>query len=138
MVSDLDVVQAETILNTAEAQLTDSILQRAKLQNALAVLTGKNAFLFKLAEQPLAIEPLEIPTGLPSELLDRRPDIAAAERRMAAANAGIGVATAAFYPAIRFEGLAGFQTGYKVGIDTLFDWPSRFWALGPTLNSTLV
>ena len=111
MVSDLDVAQAETILKTTEAQLPDNALQRAKFEHALAVLTGKNASLFRVAERPLDLAPLVIPPALPSELLERRPDIAAAERRMAAANANIGVATAAFFPTIKFSGLAGFQSG---------------------------
>jgi multidrug efflux system outer membrane protein len=134
IVSDLDVAQAETILYTAEAQLPDIALQRAKFQNALAVLTGKNASLFCVAERPLDLPPLVIPPGLPSELLERRPDIAAAERRMAAANANIGVAQGAFFPTIRFTGLAGFQS---TDIGTLFDWPSRFWAVGPSLSLPL-
>jgi outer membrane protein, multidrug efflux system len=134
MVSDLDVAQAETVLNTAEAQLTDTGLQRIKLQNALAVLTGKNSSVFSLAERALDLTPIFIPPDLPSELLERRPDIAAAERRMAAANASIGVAKAAFYPTIRFQGLAGLQSG---DVGTLFDWPSRMWALGPSLTLPL-
>jgi outer membrane protein, multidrug efflux system len=131
MVSDLDVAQAETVLKTTEAQLPDNALQRAKFQNALAVLTGKNASLFHIEERPLDLTPLVIPPDLPSDLLERRPDIAAAERRMAAANAGIGVAKAAFFPTIKFNGLAGFQSA---DIGMLFDWPSRFWAVGPTLT----
>ncbi len=134
MVSDLDVAQAETVLKTAEAQLPDVALQRARYKQALAVLTGKNASLFDLPEKPLDLSPLTIPPGLPSELLERRPDIAAAERRMAAANANIGVAAAAFFPTIKFNGLAGFQSG---DISTLFDWPSRFWAIGSSLSLPL-
>jgi len=134
MVSDLDVAQAETVLDTAEAQLSDSTLQRTKLLYALAVLTGENASLFRIEEKPLRLTPLAIPYGLPSELLERRPDIAASERRMAAANAGIGVAKAAFYPTIRFQGLAGFQSG---DVSTLFNWPSRMWAIGPSLTLPL-
>ena len=137
MVSDLDVAQAETVLKTAEAQLPDNALQRAKFEHALAILTGKNASLFRLAEQPLDLEPLVIPTDLPSELLERRPDIAAAERRMAAANANIGMATAAFFPTIKFGGSAGFQSGdlnANRDMSTLFEWPSRFWAVGPSLT----
>jgi multidrug efflux system outer membrane protein len=134
MVSDLDVAQAETVLKTAEAQLPDTALQRAKFEHALAVLTGKNASLFHVAERPLEMGPLVIPPGLPSELLERRPDIAAAERRMAAANANIGAATAAFFPTVKFNGIAGFQSG---DISTLFDWPSRLWALGPSLSLPL-
>ncbi len=134
MVSDLDVAQAETVLKTAEAQAPDIAIQRAKYQNALAVLTGKTASLFQLPQRPLDISPLVIPPGLPSELLERRPDIAAAERRMAAANANVGVATAAFFPTVKLSGLAGFQSG---GLDMLFDWPSNFWAVGPSLTLPL-
>ena len=134
MVSDLDVAQAETVLKTAESQVPDIAIQRAKYQNALAVLTGKTASLFQLPERSLEIPPLVIPSGLPSELLERRPDIAATERRMAAANANIGVATAAFFPTVKLSGLAGFQSGSVV---MLFDWPSRFWAVGPSLTLPL-
>jgi multidrug efflux system outer membrane protein len=134
MVSDLDVAQAETVLTTTEAQLPDNARQRVKFQNALAVLTGRNASLFRVEERPLEQAPLVIPPDLPSDLLERRPDIAAAERRMAAANANIGVATAAFYPAIKFNGLAGFQSA---DIGMLFDWPSRLWAVGPSLTLPL-
>jgi len=102
MVSDLDVAQAETVLKTTEAQLPDNALQRAKFEHALAVLTGKNASLFRVEERPLDLAPLIVPPDLPSDLLERRPDIASAERRMAAANANIGVATAAFFPTIKF------------------------------------
>jgi multidrug efflux system outer membrane protein len=134
MISDLDVAQAETVLKTAEAQVPNIANQRARYQNALAVLTGKPASLFQLPERPLDMLPLVIPTGLPSELLERRPDIAAAERRMAAANANIGVATAAFFPTVKLSGIAGFQSG---GLDMLFDWPSRFWAVGPSMTLPL-
>jgi outer membrane protein, multidrug efflux system len=134
MVSDLDVAQAETVLKTAEAQVPDIAIQRTRYQNALAVLTGKTASLFHISERPLGISPLVIPTGLPSELLERRPDIAAAERRMAASNANIGIATAAFFPTVKLSGIAGFQSG---GLDMLFDWPSNFWAVGPSLTLPL-
>ena len=134
MVSDLDVAQAETVLKTAEAQLPDNALQRAKFEHSLAVLTGKNASLFSLTERPLGLEPLVVPADLPSELLERRPDISAAERRMAAANASIGVAKAAFFPTIKLSGLAGFQSGE---MSTLLDWPSRFWAVSPSLTVPL-
>ncbi len=134
MVSDLDVAQAETVLRTAEAQLPDNALQRTKFEHALAVLTGKNASLFHIEERPLELSPIIVPPDLPSELLERRPDIAAAERRMAAANANIGVAQAAFYPTVKLAGLAGFQSG---DIATLFSWPSWFWALGSSLAQPL-
>ena len=134
LVSDLDVAQAETVLNTAEAQLPVVVLARAQFEHALAALTGRPATLFRLAENPLDREPPVIPAELPSALLERRPDIAAAERRMASANADIGVAKAAFFPAVRFNGLAGFQS---VDAGTLFDWPSRMWAVGPSLTLPL-
>jgi multidrug efflux system outer membrane protein len=134
VVSDLDVAQAETILKSAEAQLPENALQRVKFEHALAVLTGKNASLFHLPERPLDLAPLVVPADLPSDLLERRPDIAAAERRMAAANANIGVATAAYFPTIRFGGMAGLQSG---AVGSLFDWPSRLWAVGPSLTLPL-
>jgi len=134
MVSDLDVAQAETILKSTQAQLPDNALQRAKFEHALAVLAGKNASLFHLEERPLDLGPLIVPPDLPSALLERRSDIAAAERRMAAANANIGVATAAFFPTIKLNGLTGFQSGDAA---TLLDWPSRFWAIGPSLTLPL-
>lgn len=134
MVSDLDVAQAETILKATEALLPDNALQRAKFQNALAVLTGKNASLFRIEERPIDTGLLVVPPSLPSELLERRPDVAAAERRMAAANANIGVAKAAFFPTVKLAGLAGFQSGDP---GMLFDWPSRLWALGPSVSLPL-
>jgi len=139
MVSDLDVAQAETVLKNAESQLPDNALQRVKFEHALAVLTGKNASLFHLPERPLDLDLLVLPPDLPSELLERRPDIAAAERRMAAANANIGVAKAAFFPTIKFNGLAGLQSGNVGALDvgTLFAWPSRLWAIGPSLTLPL-
>ena len=134
MVSDLDVAQAETVLENTEAQLPDTALQRAKFEHALAVLTGKNASLFRIPEQALGLKPLVVPPDLPSELLERRPDIAAAERRMAAANAGIGVATAAFFPTIKLIGQTGYQSGYT---NNLIQGSSWFWAVGPSLTLPL-
>jgi NodT family efflux transporter outer membrane factor (OMF) lipoprotein len=128
------VAQAATVLKNALAQAPDIAVQRIKYQNALAVLTGSTASLFQLPERPLLMTPVVVPAGLPSELLERRPDIAAAERRMAAANANIGVATAAFFPTVKLSGIAGFQSG---GLDMLFDWPSNFWAVGPSLTVPL-
>jgi outer membrane protein, multidrug efflux system len=129
--SDLDVSQAETILKTTEAQLPVVALQRAKTEHALAVLTGKSASSFSMPEMPFLALPPNVPSGLPSELLERRPDIAAAERRMASANAEVGVAKAAFFPTIKINGLAGFES---VSAGTLFDWPSRVWAVGPSIK----
>ena len=133
--SDLDVSQAETQLRTAEAALPALDLQRAQLLHALATLTGQPAIGFELAPVSTEEGPTpRPPLSLPSELLERRPDIAAAERRMAAANAQIGVAQAAFYPSVHINGLAGFQS---LNASSWFDWPSRFWAVGPTVNLPL-
>jgi len=134
LVSDLDVAQAETVVQTAEAQVPAIALTRAKFEHALAALTGQASTQFRLAAKPLENEPPVIPAELPSALLERRPDVAAAERRMAAANAGIGVAKAAFFPTVRFNGLAGLQS---IDAGTLFNWPSRFWAVGPSLTLPL-
>ena len=132
--SDLDVAQAETVLKTTQAELPATMLQRAQLEHALAVLTGHPASTFAVTERPLDAAPPVIPPGLPSELLERRPDIAAAERRMAAANASIGVAKAAFFPAIQLNGLAGLESLHA---GSLFEWQSRFWSIGPSLTMPL-
>jgi len=110
-------------------------LQRAQLVHALATLCGQPAIGFTLAPNSAQSTPLPVvPISLPSELLERRPDIAAAEQRMASANAQVGVAQAAFYPRLLFNGLAGFQS---LDAASWFDWPSRFWAVGPTLQVPL-
>jgi multidrug efflux system outer membrane protein len=106
-------------------------LQRARVLHALAALCGRSAIDFQLAIGPLTNGIPDVPASLPSELLERRPDIAAAERRMASANAQIGVAVSAFYPQVFLSGFAGYQS---VGVDTLFDWPSRVWSLGPSVT----
>jgi multidrug efflux system outer membrane protein len=134
IVSDLDVAQAETVYRTARAQLPAIALQRAQFQHALAVLLGKPASSFEIAERPLTTAPPSIPLGVPSELLERRPDIAAAERRMAGANAIIGVSKAAFFPTLSLNGLAGFES---LNAGTLFNWQSRFWSAGPSLTAPL-
>lgn len=129
--TDLDVSQAETILKTTQAQLPVIALQRKKAEHALAVLVGRPAPGFVVEEKPLHLEPPILPSGLPSELLERRPDIAASERRMAAANAGVGVANAAFYPSLKLGASAGLES---VSASSLFDWPSRLWSVGPSLS----
>jgi multidrug efflux system outer membrane protein len=133
-VSDLDVAQAETVLKTTQAQLPAVMLQRTQFEHALALLVGQPASTFHISEQELSAVPPSIPSGLPSELLERRPDISAAERRMAAANADIGVAKAAFFPTVELNGLAGFES---IDAGTLFNWSSRFWALGPSVTLPL-
>ena len=131
LISDLDVAQAEAVLKTAEAQLPAIALTRTRFEHALATLTGQSATLFHLPAVWLDREPPVIPPDFPSALLERRPDIAAAEQRMAAANADIGVSKAAFFPTVRFNGRAGFQS---IDAGTLFNWPSRLWAVGPSLS----
>ena len=134
LASDLEVAQAETILKTAEAQLPDNELQRTRFQNALAVLTGKSPSLFNIQPDALNLLPPVIPSGLPSELLERRPDVASAERLMAAANANIGVAVSAFYPTISLGGAAGWQS---TNIAALVNAPSALWSVGASLFQPL-
>ena len=108
--SEADVLQAETQLKTTQAQLINVGVQRAQLEHAIAVLIGKPASDFSIPATPLAGTPPEIPVGVPSELLERRPDIAAAERSVAAANAQIGVAEAAFYPTVTLSASLGLES----------------------------
>jgi multidrug efflux system outer membrane protein len=131
--SDLDVSQAETQLRSTETELPPLRLERVKLLHALATLCGQPAVEIATNETESSVVP-EVPPSVPSELLERRPDVAAAEQRMAAANADVGVAKTAFYPRLRFNGLAGFQS---VDASTWFDWPSRLWAVGPTIQFPL-
>ena len=133
--SDLDVAQAETQLRAAEADLPAIRLERTKLVHALATLCGQPATSFTLTsrELPLPQAPA-VPVSLPSDLLERRPDVAGAEQRVAAANARIGVAHAAFYPRVQFSGLAGLES---IDAATWFDWPSRLWSFGPSVDLPL-
>jgi outer membrane protein, multidrug efflux system len=130
--SDLDVSQAETQLQSAKAQIPAVDLQRAQLRHALAVLGGQPATTF--ASTPIATASTNspaIPVAVPSEWLERRPDISAAERSMAAANANIGVAKAAFFPRVLLNGVGGFES---ISASSLFSWPSALWAFGPALQ----
>ncbi|SDT92335.1 outer membrane protein, multidrug efflux system [Verrucomicrobium sp. GAS474] len=131
--NDLDVARAETEYATAKAALFAVRQNRAELEHGLAVLTGKSVESFKLAAAPLDKLglPPAIPTGVPSELLERRPDVAEAERQMAAANAQVGVAKAAFFPTVKLTGAAGFQS---VDLGSLVNWSSRMWSVGPSLS----
>ena len=129
--TDLEVAQAETVLKTTEAQLPFVMLQRAQMEHALALLAGQPAPTFHISEQTLTLAPPLIPPGLPSELLERRPDISAAERRLAAANADIGVAKAAFFPTVQFNALGGLES---VSASSIFNASSRIWAVGPTVT----
>jgi NodT family efflux transporter outer membrane factor (OMF) lipoprotein len=134
VVSDLDVAQAAAQLHIAEVQLPDIELHRAQTLHALAILCGRSPVGFSISTNAAMAMVPGIPPSLPAELLEHRPDIAAAERRMAAANADIGVAKAAFFPAVKIDGLAGFQS---IGFNSWFNWPSRFWAVGPSIELPL-
>ena len=129
---ELDVARARTELATAEADLAAASRQRVELENALAILAGQQPSTFRIepvadwrAEMPL------IPAGLPSELLERRPDIAEAERQLAAENARIGVAKASFFPALRLTGSGGYLSA---DVESLFNWESRVWSIGPSIS----
>ena len=131
----LDVAQAETQLKSTRAQIPAVDLQRAQTRHALAVLCGQTATTFALTPVTAGpANPPAIPLSVPSEWLESRPDISAAERRMAAANANIGVAKAAFYPRILLNGSGGFLS---VSASSLFTAPSQLWAVGPTLQLPL-
>ena len=132
--SDADVAQAETQLRTAQAQAVDLRVRRAQLEHAIAVLIGKAPAEFSLPQVGLESLPPIVPLALPSELLERRPDIASAERQMASANAQIGVAKAAFYPTLSIGASAGFASAKA---SNWLDWPSRFWSVGPSAALTL-
>jgi NodT family efflux transporter outer membrane factor (OMF) lipoprotein len=134
LASDQDVAQAETLLNTTLAQATDLGIQRAQLEHAIATLLGQPASSFFIATNSLTTKPVAIPFGIPSQLLERRPDIAAAERRVAEANAQIGVARAAYYPTITLSGAAGYQ---NTSVQNLFSGPGLVWSVGATLAQTL-
>lgn len=129
-----DVVLAEVQLKSGQADLVELGLQRAQLEHAIALLTGEPASTFSVPPAPFAAAVPRIPASVPSELLERRPDVAAAERRVAAANARIGVAESAFYPSLTLSAAGGFR---NARFADLIAAPSRFWALGATLAQLL-
>jgi multidrug efflux system outer membrane protein len=133
-IGELDVASAEAELATARADAMTVQRLRAASEHSLAVLLGQNPSTFSLAANPLQAVDLRIPAGLPSSLLERRPDIAAAERSMAAANARIGVAKAAFFPSLTLTGSGGFESG---SLGNLFQWSSRTFLLGPLAGTAL-
>ncbi len=134
LAAKVEVAQAETQLETTQAQDIDVGVQRAQFEHAIAALVGEPASTFSILVSPLDTPPPVIPAGVPSDLLQRRPDIAAAERRVASANAQIGVAKSAYYPALTLSAGAGFEGS---GITNWFAWPSHFFAVGPSLVETL-
>ena len=133
--SDEDVSQAQTQLDTATAQATDLRVARAQYEHAIATLIGKPAAAFSLEVAPFVPSPPSVPVALPSVLLERRPDIAAAERLVAAANAQVGVARAAYYPLVNLTASGAFESAI---FSSWFTWPSRVWSLGPSLSQTLL
>ncbi len=129
--NEMDLTRARTELANVEAELHAVVRNRAQIAHALAVLCGQPPATFAVAPKATTIAPPEIPAGLPSELLQRRPDIVAAEHNLEAANARIGVAKAAFFPTIKLTGAAGFASA---DLGTLLDWPSRFAQFGPSIS----
>jgi len=132
-----DVTQARTQLQAAQVQATDVDIQRAMYEHAIAALIGKPPAVFTLPPDPITVAAPSIPVipgMLPSQLLERRPDIASSERAMAAADEQIGIARTAYYPTLSLSAVAGFAGTSAIN---WFSWPSRFFAVGPTLSETL-
>lgn len=134
MVAKSDVIQAQTQLKSAQASALDNGVTRAQVEHAIALLVGKTPAQFALPRAPLAAVAPPVPQGLPSMLLERRPDVAAAERRVASANAKIGVAKAAYFPSLTLSASGGYQSS------SFADWftlPGRVWSLGPQLAQSI-
>jgi NodT family efflux transporter outer membrane factor (OMF) lipoprotein len=129
-----DVIQARTQLDVARVQETDIGVMRSQYEHAIAILIGKPPAEFALAAAPLDLEPPVIPVGVPSQLLERRPDIAASERRVGEANEGIGIARVAYFPSLVLSATGGLEGN---SIVNWFTWPSRFWAVGPSMLETI-
>ena len=130
----ISVVEAQTTLKSAQSAAINIGIARAQYEHAIAMLIGKPASAFSIPVEPRTSAPPPIPVGLPSQLLERRPDVAAAERNMAAANAQIGVAYAAYYPALTLSATGGMESS---AIKNLLKWPSRFWSVGPSVSETV-
>jgi NodT family efflux transporter outer membrane factor (OMF) lipoprotein len=132
--NEISLVQAENALQSAEAAGANLGIARAQFEHAIAILIGKPASTFSLPVKPLDHAPPAIPIGVPSQLLERRPDIAASERSMAAANAQIGVVVAAYYPNLTLSASGGFESS---SLTNLLSYSSRFWSVGPSLSETI-
>jgi NodT family efflux transporter outer membrane factor (OMF) lipoprotein len=130
----ISLVQAENALQNAQAAATNLGVARAQFEHAIAVLIGTAPSSFSVPVKPLNAAAPPVPVGVPTQLLERRPDIAASERNMAAANAQIGIATAAYYPNLTLNAQAGFESS---AISNLLTWPSRFWSVGPSISETI-
>jgi NodT family efflux transporter outer membrane factor (OMF) lipoprotein len=130
----ISVVEAKTTLESAKSSAINLGIARAQYEHAIAMLVGKAAGSFSLPVRGVLIAPPSIPIGLPSQLIERRPDVAAAERNMASANAQIGVAKAAYFPTLDLSATGGFESStWK----HLLDWPSRIWSVGPSVSETV-
>jgi NodT family efflux transporter outer membrane factor (OMF) lipoprotein len=132
--NQISVVEAQNTLQNAQASATNLGIARAQYEHAIAVLIGTNPSVFSVPVKPVTVAPPPIPIGLPSMLLERRPDIAAAERTMASANAQIGIAYAAYYPDLTLSATGGLESS---SWKHLFDWSSRFWSVGPSVSETI-
>jgi NodT family efflux transporter outer membrane factor (OMF) lipoprotein len=132
--SDESVAEAETQLEATQALDTNLGILRAQYEHAIALLVGQPASSFSIAVEPLKTPPPAIPFGVPSQLLERRPDVAASERLMAQANAQIGVAVAAYYPTLTLSASAGFESAK---LSKWLTWPSRLWSAGPSVSETI-
>ena len=130
----ISVVEAEATLQTVQSQAINLGVARAQFEHAIAVLVGTNPSQFSIPIKPLLTNSPPVPIGMPSGLLERRPDIAGAERKMASDNAQIGIAYAAYYPTLSLGASGGFESS---SFKHLFDWPSRFWSIGPTVSETI-
>jgi NodT family efflux transporter outer membrane factor (OMF) lipoprotein len=128
------VAQAQVQLETTRAQATNLAIARAQYEHAIALLVGQPASSFSIPARPLDTQPPPIPVGIPSQLLERRPDVAAQERLVAQANAQIGIAQAAYFPTLTLSASGGFESS---SASNWLTWPSRFWSVGPTLAETL-
>jgi NodT family efflux transporter outer membrane factor (OMF) lipoprotein len=132
--TEVSVQQSLQALEAARASATAVGIARAQYEHAIATLLGKSATDFSMPVRPLVVDPPAVPTGTPSQLLERRPDIAAAERQMAAANAAIGIGYAAYYPSLTLSASGGLSSG---SISKLFTAPSKVWSIGPSLSETI-
>jgi NodT family efflux transporter outer membrane factor (OMF) lipoprotein len=132
--SGADVAQAKTQLETTRAQLVEVGVGRAQFEHAIAVLMGETPAMVSIPEQIINSPPPEIPLGVPSTLMERRPDVASTERAIAAANEQIGIAKAAYFPVLTLNGTGGFVS---TNLARLFTVPSLFWSVGPQLAATL-
>ena len=130
----ISVVQAQVTLESVQATAISLGIARAQFEHAIAVLLGKPASEFSIPVRPMTTAPPPIPIGVSSQLLERRPDIAAAERNMAAANAEIGIAKTAYFPTLNLTSTGGFESS---ALKQLFEWPSRFWSIGGSLPETI-